>query len=94
MKRIWLSIVCGMLLAGAGLLAGGCEDNQNWQFENNSSFRVYVAPNGQDWPAAYIEPGQTIEVDYNEDTIQYIYTPSGRVRDEEGSDRTIHFYNR
>ena len=95
MKSFWRSTACGLLLAGLGLMTGGCEgEASDWKFENNSSYRVYVAANGQDWSPAMVDPGATIEVDYNGDTIQYVYTPSNHVRDQSGSHRTIHFYNR
>jgi hypothetical protein len=91
-----MSLVCGLLMAGAGMLMGGCEDelSPNWVFENNSSYRVYVVPNGQSWPAATIGPGSSVEVDYNGDSIQYVYTPSEKVVPQRDKGRTIHFYNR
>ena len=91
-----LAVACGVLMAGAWLAGSGCENSMadNWQFQNNSSYRVYVAPNGQNWPAATIGVGDTVAVDYNDENIQYIYMPSDKVRAQGGDGRTIHFYNR
>ncbi len=98
MKTGLKSIMGALLLAGATSLLSGCEDEdwgpRNWEFHNQSSCRVYVAPNGQSWPAATIGPGSWIEVDYNGDSIQYVYTPSAKVRPERGDGRTIHFFDR
>ena len=62
--------------------------------ENVSSYRVYVAPNGQDWSPATISPGSSVTVDYTGDSIQYVYNPSNRVRPERQDGRKIRFYNR
>ena len=96
MRSIVIPIVCGLLLAGTGLLTGGCEDksSSNWEFKNLSSYRVYVAPNGQSWSPATVGPNNSIEVDYNGEHIQYIYNPSDKVAPQQGDDRTITFYNR
>ena len=95
MKTGLKSVLFAWCLAGAASLLLGCENEAaNWEFHNESSHRVYVAPNGQNWPAATIGPGNWIEVDYNGDTIQYVFTPSDKVRAERGKGRAISFYNR
>lgn len=96
MKIRWRSMIGCALLAGLAALAGGCEDDlfDNWKFSNQSSYRVTVSPNGQYWPSVVISPGSSAEVDYHGDRIQYLYSPSNKVRaDGSGSGRTIHFYN-
>ncbi len=96
MKRFLMAMACGLLWAGVGLVTGGCEDelSPNWEFQNHSGYRVYLAPNGQDWSPATVGPGGKIEVNYNGERIQYIFTPSNTVRAEGGDGRTIHLYNR
>lgn len=97
MRKWMLSLVCGLLLASAAGLGGGCDEEDwgpsNWEFHNHSSYRVYVGPNGQSWPAAMINPGDWVEVDYNGDSIQYIWNPSDKVSAIRGDGRTIHFNN-
>ena len=84
MERFRWTMAAALSLVGV-LLAGGCEDDDwggKWRFENVSSHQVYVAPNGQDWSAATISPDSSVTVDYTGDRIQYVYTPSNRVRPE------------
>ena len=45
------------------------------------------------WSPVMLNPGQTMEVDYNGDSIQFIWTPSSKVSAIRGDGRTIHFYN-
>jgi hypothetical protein len=91
MKGRWLFAVCVLALS---LFTGGCEDDAgNWSFRNQSSYRVYVAPNGQTWPSAMIGPGSTVEVDYNGEQIQYVYRPSNKVTPVSAGGRTIEFRN-
>ena len=97
MKK-WLgSLACGLLMAAMVGFGSGCDEEDwgaaNWEFNNQSSYRVYVGPNGQSWPALMVNPGQSMEVDYNGDTIQYVFTPSNKVRAQRGDHRTIYFYN-
>ena len=95
MKTRWKTVLCALWVAGAAWALAGCEDEaDNWAFRNESSRRVYVAPNGQNWPAATIGPGGSVEVDYNGDSIQYVYTPSDEVRPEKGKGRVVVFYDR
>ena len=97
MKTRWVSLACGLLLAAMAGFGAGCDEEgwgpSNWEFHNHSSYRVYVGPNGQSWPALMVNPGDWMEVDYNGDTIQYVFTPSDKVRAQRGERRTIHFYD-
>ena len=97
MKRIRMAMLGLAWLACLGFFAAGCEDDSgpdNWAFQNNSSYRVTVRPNGQHWAEVMVDPGHTVDVEFNGDQIQYIYTPSNKVRAQGGDGRIVHFYNR
>ena len=89
--RMLGAVVCGAAL----LFLAGCEDegSKNWKFTNNSSYRVYVVPNGQSWSPATVSPGSSVTVDWNQ-KIQYVYTPSNRVYPTSADGNVIIFYNR
>lgn len=89
--RLVGAAVCGAVL----LFLAGCEDDgsKNWKFTNNSSYRVYVVPNGQSWSPATVSPGSSVTVDWNQ-KIQYVYTPSNRVYPTSADGNEIIFYNR
>lgn len=92
--KIVLSLVVG---ASVVLFGSGCEGDEvgEWKFENRSSYRVYVAPNGQDWSPATIGPGGSVTIeDSGGRGIQYVYTPSEKVRPESAKGNKIIFYNR
>jgi hypothetical protein len=96
MKKWWMTMLGVALMVGAGLLAGGCEDeiNPNWEFENLSSYRVTVRPHGQTWGYLLLDPGERWEVDYRGSTIQYFYSPGSKVRTERSdTKRRVYFYN-
>lgn len=100
MNMRWRSMAGVVLIGLAAGLAGGCDEDDpfggdKWEFSNHSSYRVTVRPNGQYWLSVTISPGTSAEVEYDGDRIQYVYSPSDKVRPE-GSDssRTIRFYNR
>ncbi|MGD9613283.1 MAG: hypothetical protein AB7V22_10350 [Kiritimatiellia bacterium] len=101
MKTRWRSVIGCVLLGVAAGMAGGCDgdddlfDGDNWEFSNRSSYRVTVSPNGQYWLSVTLSPGTSAEVEYDGDRIQYVYSPSDKVRPD-GSDtsRTIRFYDR
>ncbi len=84
-----------MMLA---LLCAACDDgnqNSHWQFQNDSSYRVYVYPNGQGWAPATIGPGSSVEVDESTDhSIQYVYVPSDKVTPIHEDHGTVTFVNR
>ena len=97
MNKRWMSMLCVLMMAAAGLLSGGCEDDLNpqWEFQNRSSYRIAVTANGQSWGSALLDPGESLEVDHRGDTIQYVYSPSNKVRPEgSSSKRRVTFYNR
>ena len=100
MNKRWQSLVGVVLVGLAAGLAGGCEDDDpfdgdNWKFSNQSSYRVTVEPNGQYWLTVVISPGHSAEVEYDGEHIQFLYSPSSKVRaDTSSSGRTIRFYNR
>jgi len=83
------------LCVAALLFFTGCEDDgaKNWKFTNNSSYRVYIVPNGQSWSPATVSPGSSVTVDWNK-KIQYVYTPSNRVYPTSADGNVIIFYNR
>ena len=89
-----------MLLGPAMVLAlfcAACDDfgDSNWRFQNNSTYRVYVYPNGQSWAPATISPGSSVEVDESTDNgIQYVYVPSDKVIPVHGDHGTVTFVNR
>lgn len=92
--KIILTLVVG---ACAVIFGPGCEDDESgdWRFENRSSYRVYVAPNGQDWSPATIAPGGSVTLeDSGGRGIQYVYTPSAKVRPESAKGNKVIFYNR
>lgn len=86
-----------VLGAGAVFFGAGCEGDESgeWKFENRSSYRVYIAPNGQNWSPATIGPGGSVTIeDSGGSGIQYVYTPSAKVRPESAKGNKIIFYNR
>ena len=98
MNLRWRSLVGVVLIGLAAGLAGGCEDDDpfsdKWEFSNHSSYRVTVEPNGQYWLSVVIAPGHSAEVEYDGKHIQFLYSPSNKVRaDTSGSSRTIRFYD-
>ena len=88
-------ITCAMVCVLAALCLVACDDmfSTGFEFINNSSHTVYIAPNGQSWNPAMVSPGSSIVIDYS-GTIQFVFTPSDKVKVGDNQPGVIIFVNK
>ena len=96
MRKTLMVAFCMLSLTSAVFVAG-CEDptKSTYHFSNQSSYRVYVTPNGQtSWSSFFLDSGTSLDIKIDDSHIYYTYTPSNRVLAENQSGGDIVFVNR
>jgi len=69
----------GLLLLIIVFAFSSCSLQYTFEFVNESSYIIYIQPNGQDWDSFYLDVDDDRSVTINESTIYFIYDHAGLV---------------
>jgi len=98
MRKTWVLRVLVLGIAAVGIGCGGSDDDNSaaagkFEFVNNSGGTVTVTPgDGESFNAFALAPGQSADVKYEGESINFFYSP-GSVRTDRVDGENIIIFN-